>query len=488
VSVKVSHYADRFLGASHDFKFGVQLSKGGSDYINAYNDYIYQYQLNGYIYQYGKTQLPQHLGGQMKTAGAFVDDTVRVGPRLTLNLGVRYDWSRAYFPSEPILDKLGNPTGQMSPAVSELYTWNSVSPRLGFTLKLAPDGRTVLKGHYGRYYGGIVTSSFERAGPAVPPFYTFNGTYDANGNPVNPVPLVTNFQVDPKTKDPYTDQYIASLEQELFKDFAVSLTYTHKSGANYIGYLDTGGVYAPVTYVDNVGADTTGNTITLQSLQNNSSDRIFFLTNPPELFSSYNGGLIQINKRMSHNWQTVTSLVISKSSGRIGSSSQGPDAQQYSTPSQFNGVNFGSNPNDFTNTNGLLIEDRPIVFKTQFLYQLPRGFLVGISYAYESGRPWGRVLANSVAGPINIPFSTVLAEPLDGHRRLPSGSDLATRVQKEFKFNKDVGFVVFLDALNLLNSSNYEALQVRTGTATNFGFPSNYVPPRRLMVGAKVRF
>jgi hypothetical protein len=488
LSVKVSHYADRFLGGSHDFKFGIQLAQGGSDYVNGYNDYIYQYAgAYGQLYQYGRTQLPSHLGGQMKTAGVFVDDSYRLG-RLTLNLGLRYDWSRAYFPSEPLLDKVGNPTGQSSPAIDNLYTWNVVSPRLGFTYKVNQEGKTVLKGHYGRYYSGIVTSAFERAGPANQPIYTFNGTYDAQGNPVNPVLLVDNLKVDPNMKDPYTDQYIGSLEQQLSQDLGLSLTYTHKHGQDYIGYEDVGGIYSPVTYIDNQGADATGQPIQLNQLQNNVNDRVFNLTNPPQMFTNYNGGAIQISKRMSHNWQGIASVVISKSTGRIGSSTQGPDQQQYSTPSQFNGNYFGTNPNDFVNTSGLLIEDRPVVFKTQFLYQFPKGFLVSVNYTFENGRPWARTLQNSVSSVVNIPFTTILAETLNGSRRLPNQNELAMRIQKDFGISKDVRLVAFLDALNLLNEDAYEALQSRTGTATNFGFPSNYVPPRRFMIGGKLRF
>jgi hypothetical protein len=42
-SAKVSHFADDFLGGSHDFKFGVQCSDGGADYCERYNDYVRTY-------------------------------------------------------------------------------------------------------------------------------------------------------------------------------------------------------------------------------------------------------------------------------------------------------------------------------------------------------------------------------------------------------------------------------------------------------------
>ena len=75
---KLSHFADKFLGGSHDFKLGVQCSgEGGSDYVTGYNDYIYTY---GTTPAYGYTQLPFHQGGVMKTLGFFPDDTYPAGP------------------------------------------------------------------------------------------------------------------------------------------------------------------------------------------------------------------------------------------------------------------------------------------------------------------------------------------------------------------------------------------------------------------------
>ena len=67
---KVSHFADNFLGGSHDFKFGVQYNSGGSDYKLGYNDYIYFYEYeDGSRYGYGYTQTPFNQGGEMRAFG-----------------------------------------------------------------------------------------------------------------------------------------------------------------------------------------------------------------------------------------------------------------------------------------------------------------------------------------------------------------------------------------------------------------------------------
>ncbi len=101
-SGKVSHYAENFMGGSHDLKLGVQFDSGGSDYVLGPNDYIYTY---GSTPAYGYTQLPWHEGGQKKSLGFYVDDTYRLGARATLSLGLRYDWSRASIRSSPVLDR-----------------------------------------------------------------------------------------------------------------------------------------------------------------------------------------------------------------------------------------------------------------------------------------------------------------------------------------------------------------------------------------------
>jgi hypothetical protein len=47
---------------------------------------------------------------------------------------------------------------------------------------------------------------------------------------------------------------------------------------------------------------------------------------------------------------------------------------------------------------------------------------------------------------------------------------------------------VFVDALNLTNSAQYESVASSLGTATSFGVGTTYIPPRRLMLGAKIRW
>ena len=180
-TLKVSHFADDFLGGSHDFRFGVQQVRGGShDGVLSYNDLILTYSYTdaagtsdprAYGYQYQAFS----YGGITSGVGAFVDDAFRVAPRLTLNLGLRYDHNRADIPDLLVREHAGTPTGEVVSA-RHLYSTDTFAPRLGLNFKLTPDGRTVLRGHYGRYYRGVVVAEF--SGIGVSPHESRAGVYD----------------------------------------------------------------------------------------------------------------------------------------------------------------------------------------------------------------------------------------------------------------------------------------------------------------------
>jgi hypothetical protein len=418
----------------------------------------------------------------MKAIGTFLDDTYRLGSRVTLNLGLRYDHSTASLPSGPVLDAQGNPTSEIKTGINDLFTWNVWSPRLGFTVKVDKEGHTVLKGHYGRYYRGVVTGEFARAAPTVSPKYRFDGTYDAAGNPQNAV-LVSdnsNLRVDPSFKDPYTDQLIASLEQELHRDFALKLSYIHKRGHDYGAWKDTGGIYDPVTYIDSQGAGATGRSITVFQLQNDPTQRLFLLTNPTEMFTRYNGGSLELTKRMSNHWQAEVSLVISKSEGRVGSSKNGLKNDQTSSA-----LDFGQDPNDYINTGGRLIGDRPVIFKTQLVYEAPWGLSFGVNFIHQTGRPWARRVR---VGDLTNLSTIILAEPISGDRRLPDWNILDVSAQKSIKLGGPATLDLFAYVLNVTNSTTYEDILDRLGTSDTFGLGTSYIPPRRVMLGAHFRF
>ncbi len=55
---------------------------------------------------------------------------------------------------------------------TDFFTWNTISPRIGFNLKLTKDGRTALKGHWGRYHRAVATGEYANMiGPSITPIF-----------------------------------------------------------------------------------------------------------------------------------------------------------------------------------------------------------------------------------------------------------------------------------------------------------------------------
>jgi hypothetical protein len=189
---------------------------------------------------------------------------------------------------------------------------------------------------------------------------------------------------------------------------------------------------------------------------------------------------MQLDKRMSNRWQLQSSLTLSKSKGRDISSNRSAG----STQSNASYTLFGQNPNDFVNSDGLLIGDRPVQVKVQGVVQLPWELLFSTNYRHLTGRAWGRTARVNGLG---IP-TVIRAELLDGSRRLPSVDIIDIRVQRSFQMGPNRRLSLFGDILNLTNSGVNESVASTLGTSGAFGAPTLFTVPRRAMLGIKAFF
>jgi hypothetical protein len=184
--------------------------------------------------------------------------------RLTLSLGLRFDWM------SQSLGAVSNPANALfpeygSPARNGVPNWKDLSPRVGAAYDLFGDGRTAIKGGLNRYVAGGSTGVAAQFGPTAN-FNTTRNWTDANGNfhpdcdlgnptaqdlrgsggdvcgPYNN-PSVATFSNNTTVADPdFTDGWFkrgynwrasASIEQQLTHRLAVSASYARTIYGNF---------------------------------------------------------------------------------------------------------------------------------------------------------------------------------------------------------------------------------------------------------------
>jgi hypothetical protein len=194
--------------------------------------------------------------------GGFVQDDWRVGRRLTLNLGVRYDLDLNFYDQRNAANGL---TGQVLRAIGSPYggfaktPTKDVSPRVGFAYDTGGDGRRVVRGGYGLYFDRMLIQnhyqsfymnkrpiSFDRflvnsevgkgqladyrfgidPPPQQPAAVTeFPGAFPPGGS-------VAGAWINPNSTDPRNHQFHLGYSHELAPNTVLSADYTHITGLN----------------------------------------------------------------------------------------------------------------------------------------------------------------------------------------------------------------------------------------------------------------
>jgi hypothetical protein len=482
-TAKLSHHADQFLGAQQDFHFGVQYNQAGVSGVYGYNDFIYTYLSGGQQYGYGNVRQTFSYAATARNMGAFIDDSIRLGNRVTVNLGVRADHSSAFAPAQEELDDNAQPTGRTFPK-ADFFTWNSVSPRVGVNWKLTSDGKTIVKSHWGRYHPQITTGEFANViGPNIKPYY--QGTYNFATGQVEDLFLTSsaeNLSVSSDYHSPRTDQFILGFERELAATIGLQVNYVRKWGRDFGSWRDTVGTYVQVPIVDNSGKDPTGNTFDIFRLTSDPGARKFELANSDRALTNIHAVSANVTKRMTR-WYANAGVTYLRSTGALGGSLRTTTIQQRSAL-EFN--TFGRNPNDFVNLDGRLVGDVGLQYKVQTVVKLPLG-LQG-SLTLDSHLNAHRIRTRTIPASIAGQSSTILVQPRGDLGRLPKVTILDARVQKEFPLGRGTRLSLVVDALNLNNENAPQGVVSASVTSSSYQFPTTFVAPRRLMLSGKFTF
>jgi hypothetical protein len=320
---------------------------------------------------------------------AYLQDDWKVSPKLTLNLGVRYEYSTPYWDAQnrqsnfdPSL-AASNPLGAMVPVTStgNKYGYspdrNGFAPRIGFAY--AVDDKTAVRGGYGISY-----SHYDRAGsgnilainPQAALFVTVTQkSPNAGGSASTYVPIDQGFPASTLTFNPITAN-VTYIDGTRYRD-----SYVH----NY--YLDVQRSFAKnilfdIAYVGNHGLKL------LQLANFNQADPLNGYKRPyptygditiamHTAYSHYDALQVRYEQRMVAGLTLLNSFTYSHALDNAGASLEA------ATPS----------PQDYRNLSadyGQSEYNQPIINTTSLVYELPFG----------RGRRWMNTggIANQVLG------------------------------------------------------------------------------------------
>lgn len=197
---------------------------------------------------------------------AFVQDDLKLSPRLTVNLGLRYDYNSPQVDKYDIISSFDRDSGSvvvptadslklihpLFPKAVPIVTadqlgWptslrhgdkNNLNPRVGFAYRPFADARTVVRGGYGIFVDDLTADIFAaflvRHGP-------FNFNEGFTNSITGGVPLLTFDRpflemgtrlgsldvrgMDARLRNPYAQQWSFTLERELTTNTGVRLSY-----------------------------------------------------------------------------------------------------------------------------------------------------------------------------------------------------------------------------------------------------------------------
>ncbi|MQA31130.1 MAG: TonB-dependent receptor plug domain-containing protein [Luteitalea sp.] len=186
ISDRFAHrFAVSYVTGSHALKTGITLEHGVREYdLEVNGDVAYTF-LNAAPVSITQYATPYLTIDRLKAdLGLYVQDQWTV-KRLTLNMGLRFDYLNAYVPEQHLAAGPWVPARDFAP-VHNVPLWKDINPRLGASYDLFGNGKTAIKASLGRYLGVTGSDIANANNPVVTSVNTVNRSW-SDGN-VNYVP------------------------------------------------------------------------------------------------------------------------------------------------------------------------------------------------------------------------------------------------------------------------------------------------------------
>ena len=449
--------------------------------------------------------------------GVFAQDDWKVSPRLTLNLGVRYDYEKVPAPftalAQPALPQTANQPSDK----------NNIAPRIGFAWDPFGLGKTVVRGGYGMYYGRIfnafLLNTYENTGsPAGQNSSSYTrtltgapllpGVASAPANNPNATPPTAQY-FSPNYQNPYAQQFDLAVQQDLGKGTVLSVSYLGALGRELPNYLnvnlDPANRYT-FNYAVSAGSDGTcgplacGTQIPVSIYSNRTQ------TGASASAYSYNtphptyGAVTEAFSNINSNYHALTVDITKRASKYISfdanytwahaldfnqNQSTSPGTNNWYDPFANGRANYGnSNLNVPQRVVGWAILNAPGVSGHGPLSYLANGWSLKPLIQAQTGLPYSVNLTGTVpnqcqaascleAASSGLIGTGVSYIPQLGRntQRLPRDIIVDARVQKDFTFAEKYNLQLIAEAFNLANHANVTGVN-STGYSLQTTYPT----------------
>jgi outer membrane receptor protein involved in Fe transport len=472
--------------------------------------------------------------------GFFGQDNWKFSPRLTLELGLRYDYEQ--LPGSGANSTLTAASGTFTPyagLTNSPTDKNNFGPRVGFAYDIYGSGKTVLRGGYGMYFGripnAVLLNTLLNTGSPLGQ-YTASLKPNATGAPVFPniissatPPTPTSYFFAPNLQNPMVHEFDLILQQQIGRGTVFSVSYLGALGRELTNFVNTNLApstsNATITIADPTGKGPlpSGSVYVVPqytSYVNKSFTSITEVTS--NVNSSYHAIAVEMQNRSLKTIQFDVNYVWAH-------------ALDYNQQAQTTGsANYQYDPNgshrpDYGNSNynvpnrvtGYVLYNLPNTQRGDWMKYVANDWAINTAFQAQDGLPYSASLSgypsyNALNSSWNGAGGTSWI-PVVGRNTYKYPIDVVqdVRLQKQLSFTERYKGEARLDLYNVYNHQNVTGVQStayalttsssspNTGTATfqngiagtaNFGTATNsnssgfLYTPRQVQIGFKLLF
>jgi hypothetical protein len=394
----------------------------------------------------------------------FVQDDFRVMPRLTLSLGVRYEYEKLPDPQipNPVL-----PLTQVLPSDK-----NNFGPRFGFAWDVFGDSKTALRGGYGLYYGRIINAAIFNAisqtgMPTAQSQYYF--TPSTTGAPIFPTVLSAAptgpgqtpsvLQFAGNLQNPQIQQADLVFERELAKNTMFSISYLLSLGRELPQYQDMNINPSNQSVLFTLqGGPFNGRTFTMPIYTNPRPNTNFqsIVDVFSNVNSNYNAMVVQLNRRMTNGLQFQSNYTWSHAldfgQGSVTSSTSAAVFDPYCIKCEYGTSNFDVRHRI---VGSIVWQPQMFAQKSGIEKAVLNGWSIAPVLTFASGIPYTEYITGYVKGTVRG-FNGAGGSnrlPFVGRNswRYPWIQNIDLRLSRRFRINEKQSLEFLAEAFNLFN-------------------------------------